>query len=199
MKDRQLSILNTWGKEVVNLCFYTDFNTNIGNQICLTNNDTYSSGAEKQVLEIHRIRKDTNLLDNFKWFFFCDDDTFVNYKNLVTYCENLDDTKCYGHIGNSFMPDLTLNYFSGGAGFLIPSKILKNNKDIIFYKDIIWGDVHVGLWLRQNGITLINEGRLNNNTPEEVGKTSKNIIKNQISFHYIKTFEKMKELFDTTL
>lgn len=198
-ENRQRFILNTWGKDLSNLIFWTDKPNEIGLQIPLTENDSYRSGAEKQVRSLNRIKDENTPISNSKWIFFCDDDTFVNYKNLVKFCQNADENNNYGHTANSFDGDRSMFYFSGGAGFLISNKNLKLNTYLDFIPSIDWGDVHVGIWLKKNKNTLIHEEKFNNHSPETMNKTDLKVIKEQITFHYIKTEDQFKYLYGATI
>jgi len=64
-----------------------------------------------------------------KWLFICDDDTFVNYLNLISFCNQLDisEDKLYGRdmTGNYPFGHRQLKFLSGGAGTLMPMRVAK--------------------------------------------------------------------------
>lgn len=178
-KDRQQSILNTWGKEIVHL-FYTDQSTFLGNQYVVSNNDTYYSGAEKQINILKVIRD--YITDNY-WILFCDDDTVPNLKLMESILPSLDKSKVYGRAINHFTPIPDLVYPSGGAGFLIHMTRIYNTKidESILHKTW-YSDVAFGLWMRDNDIEIINDDRFNMDLPEKLDP-------NALTYHYVKTHE----------
>ena len=64
-----------------------------------------------------------------KWLFICDDDTFVNHLNLISFCNQLDisEDKLYGKdmTGNYPFKNRQLKFLSGGAGTLMPMRVAK--------------------------------------------------------------------------
>jgi hypothetical protein len=64
-----------------------------------------------------------------KWLFICDDDTFVNYLNLISFCDTLDlsSNKLYGKDMTGHYPfkNRQLKFLSGGAGTLMPMRLAK--------------------------------------------------------------------------
>lgn len=189
-KDRQKSILDSWLQGFDDYVFYTDLSTSVGNQIPLTKNDGYESGGEKQILELYRIASN-GLHNNFNWFFFCDDDSVINIKKLIDYSKNIKDKLAIGKIIYCFGPDPTLGYFQGGAGFLLHSSLFRNSSIPIIIPGVPWSDVHAGIWLRQNNVRLHHDELFNEDPPEKCGKVSSDLMKKQISFHYIKTRDEM--------
>lgn len=189
-KDRQESILNTWLKNHDQYVFYTDFDSGIGNQIELTTNTQIDSGGEKHILEIQRIIRE-KLFNKHEWFYFCDDDTIVNMNKLYKFCEHVEKNKVYGAVGNTWPEDRSLFYLSGGAGYLVHSDIFKN-KNYPRLKRIIWGDVQFGIWLKEQNIKPIHVDEFKWDHPKQFNLDINNsadydMIKSNISFHYIKT------------
>ena len=196
-RARQESQLSTWLQGFDDFTFYTDTCLEgLPNQISASNDDSYEGCADKQVNEINRI-KDHKLYDDFEWFFFCDDDTFVNLNELKKFCsEKLQAFETYGKVGNSWPPDPSLSFYSGGAGFLLRSDFIKNSTRITRKNGLGFSDVTVGLWLRENNIKVNHESRFNSHTPELHNKQG--YEKNEITFHYIKEYEAMKALHEIT-
>jgi len=192
-RSRQESQLKTWLKGFDDFVFYTDICIDdLPNQISVSDDDSYQGCAEKQVNEIVRI-KDNKLYDDFEWFFFFDDDTFVNLELLKQFCsEKLEEFETYGKTGNSWPPDFSLTYYSGGAGFLLRSDFIKNSTRISRREGIQFSDVQVGLWLRENGIKLNHESKFNSHSPSQSNKVG--CEKNEITFHYIQDAESMGAL-----
>lgn len=192
-KNRQEAQIKTWLQGFNDFTFYTDTCLEeLPNQISVSNDDSYAGCADKQVNEINRI-KDYKLYDDFEWFFFCDDDTFVNLNELKKFCsEKLEAFDTCGKVGNSWSSDPSLSYYSGGAGFLLRSDFIKNSTRITKKNGVIFSDVTVGLWLRENNVKVNHESKFNSHPPETVNKLG--YEKNEITFHYIKEYEVMKAL-----
>jgi hypothetical protein len=188
-KDRQQSVLNTWLANNNDYVFYTDFSSDVGNQIELTTNNRVDSGGEKHILEIQRIFRE-KLYEKYNWFYFCDDDTVPNLKLLNELLKTLDKNKVYGAVGNTWAEDPSLYYLSGGAGYLVHNEIFKNRSHPRL-KSIIWGDVQFGLWLREQNIVPVHLNGFKWDHPSIFGMnihdvSQHEIIKSYLSFHYIK-------------
>jgi len=190
-RNRQKNVLDTWMTGFDDYVFYTDKITDVGNQISVCDDNSYDSAAVKQVEELLRI-KNSNLVNDYDWFLFCDDDSVININLLKTLCSSeFLPIMSVGKMGNSWR-DGSLWYYSGGAGFLIRSELIKNCSDIKFTPEANFSDVQVGLWLNSNGIKLNHDSRFNSHDPKFVNK--ENEIKNQISFHYIKNYDDMNNI-----
>jgi hypothetical protein len=207
--DRQESILKTWLNQISNYVFYTDNVNNIGNQISVTDKTSYEYCGLKQINRFKQIIKKKEYL-NYDFFIFCDDDTVLNIKNINLLIKNLDINFVYGCVGNTWTPDNSLYYCSGGAGFIVPSKIFKNLKKQPFlypYDDekhhhmFGWSDVQAGLFFRDNNFKCINVDGFYYSEPKEFNIDEKNPenfdkIKEAYSFHYIRTHEQRKVITD---
>jgi hypothetical protein len=194
-KDRQESLLNTWLKGRSNYTFYTDKSTGIGNQAEVDPDDTYYSNGKKHLGELQRI-KTNNLHEQVDWLFFCDDDTCVNLPKLESLLPSLNPYSMYGScLSGTWPQDTTLNYMSGGAGYLISSEAFKSFGfpdpsllDISFYSDVC-----VGIWARLNEIQLVNVNGFHSQDPTFYG-IDKQDLKNCYTFHYVKNADLMKKL-----
>jgi len=191
-KHRYDNVMNTWGKGK-DVLFYADYNDDDKNIIKVSNNTSYSSNEEKYINIIKFLNGNDKY--NYEWFFFCDDDTFVNTKKLEDSLDTFDSNFVNGSILNSWAIDFSLNYCSGGAGYLINFYLLeKINLNIKNY-NTGWSDVSLGLSLRESNIKCFNSP-LFNSQPPEFYNIEISDIKNYISFHYIKTEDKMKIMLD---
>jgi hypothetical protein len=190
-KEREDFILSTWGRNK-DLVFYGDYETT-GNKYLLkvSDNSDYTSGEEKQINAISTFPKTHN---NYNWYYFCDNDTFVNTKLLEEFSQDCDQNKIYGEIANTWPKDPSLSYPVGGAGFLVSNKILNFLSNKVFHNSVNWGDVSLGLNLRHFKIEKTSrEDLFHSQTPEFYGIQDTE-IKNHISFHYIKNYETMAKL-----
>ena len=187
-KHRYDNVMNTWGKNK-DVLFYADYNDK--NVIKVSDDVSYNSNEEKHI-NIIKLLNDNNNYD-YEWFFFCDDDTFVNTTKLENSLDTFDPNFVNGSVINSWASDFSLSYCSGGAGYLINRNLLgkinlKNHKTG-------WSDVSLGLSLRESKIESLNS-TLFNSQPPEFYNIEINDVKNYISFHYIKTEDKMKTMLD---
>lgn len=182
---KQDNISKTWAQNK-NYIFYSDRENT--NTIQVTYQDDYSSN---EIKTIKLIQKFPEKYLTYDWFMFCDDDTFINTKLLENILNDFDQNKITGSLINSWLYDKTLFYLSGGAGFLMHKNILISLIDKIKLYHTGYNDVTIGLNCRNLNIQLQNSNLFNAHPPELY-----NIIdpQNYISFHYIKTFQQMKEL-----
>jgi len=190
--ERYHNIISTWGKNV-DCLFYSDHEDNDKKIIKVSNRTDYHSNEEKH---INIIKYVSNNIKDYEWFFFCDDDTFVNTKKLEFLLNTFDEECVHGSVLNGTWPgDITLNYCSGGAGYLIHSKLINKIAQNIEIRNTGYSDVTLGLFLRDNNIKSINYELFNSQPPDFHNVPIIN-VKNYISFHYIKTMDYMNNLFE---
>ena len=196
-RDRQISILNTWLSQFQDYVFYTDFTTDIGNQVELTTNTEYHSNGEKHILEVNRIFRE-RLFDQYEWFYFCDDDTVPNIPRILEFTNTASRDKVHAWADNCWAEDRTLLSISGGAGYLVSSDIFRGRKPPRL-KRIVWSDVQFALWLRENGIQIAHNTEFKHNVPSHFGidvttKEGRNQVRDHMSFHYVKDHELRSEI-----
>jgi hypothetical protein len=209
ISDRVESIKNSWGK-TINVVYLTDSNTNEPNLIGYDTPKNYDGIQEKYYNFL--LQYD---FTKYKYFFFLDDDTFVNLKNLELldlpdhnelFCIgrelhlNGDRTDKWGNDTGYPMfklknkgSELPLIYPSGGSGFILSKvSVIKIQEYLNSVKNDrpISGhsDVSIGFWMRNCGIKFISSNQFWWNTPE-------NLITNIwekfiddgtfITFHYV--------------
>jgi hypothetical protein len=156
LEERIWSIKNTWGRNRNNVIFYADFHDEKNNIIKCTDIPTHD-GCEQKTIQRFKQIKNNNLHD---WYFFVDDDTYVNIPNLEKMITELSPDYYYGVSCNNWPSDKTLIYPAGGAGFFISSKSFEMMSIIPshFSIPIHFGDVTAGLILRANNIPFISKG-----------------------------------------
>lgn len=194
-KNRQKTILDTWLKEKNNYIFYTDKTTGVGNQAEVDPDDTYYSNGKKNLAELLRVYR-TEHYKNVDWMLFCDDDTCVNLSNLEELLPTLDPLKMYGSLLSGTWPgDTGLKYLSGGAGYLIPSKLIEKKAvpDLGYLLKSYYSDVCVGLWARDNDIEMVDVKGFYSQDPSFYNLTDED-IKQSYTFHYIKECSSVKNL-----
>lgn len=184
-KDRVKNIKKTWCKNV-DYILYSDHEDNIENIIKVSDRNDYHSNEEKQINMINQ------LSESYDWFFFCDDDTFVNTKlinkmlNLVNksyvYAEILNENNNPDNpiFKNPILP-IGFNYMAGGSGYLISNETIKKIKPFKNY-NVGYSDVSIGLNLYYNNIEIKDMSIYNENY--------------KISYHSIKMFDEMNYIFN---
>ena len=92
--------------------------------------------------------------------------------------------------------DTSLNYCSGGAGYVFNKKTLEILKDIdMSYNKSRFADANIGMFCRDKNIKLNECNLFHQREPEYYG-FSDDEIKNKITFHYIfnEKFENLYKL-----
>lgn len=193
-RDRQDCIANSW-LSGQNYVFYTDKSTGVGNQVEVDPDDTYYSNGRKNLSELLRVYQ-TESYKSVDWLLFCDDDTCVNIRKLEELLPTLDPSKMYGSLLNGTWPgDTSLKYLSGGAGYLISSKLLeeKGVPKLDYALKTHYADVCVGLWARDNDIEVVNVDGFYSQDPQFYNVVDED-IKQSYTFHYIKECSSVKDL-----
>ena len=186
--DRANSILSTWGKDK-NLLFYSDHSVPEKNIYKVCDQSDYASGQMKQINVFDLLKKS---FTNYSWYFFCDNDTFVNTKKLDEYIFNADISSIHGSIINCWPIDRSLYYPSGGAGYLMHYSIFNLMNDLQ-YNNTQFSDVSIGINFKEKNIKLINSELFKSQRPEFYDISDKD-IKKYLSFHYVTEFSMMNHL-----
>ena len=196
--DSRIKIIkDTWLKDFSDYLIISDYNDQELNTVKVTDDKTYESAVEKN------LKSFVYLYENYKdidWFINVDDDSFVNYKNLIELINTLptDEVVKVGclNIGSA---GFGINYHSGGAGTLFNFKALELLKEIYpsgkygYYresngdynsKQTPFADANVGIFCNDNGIEQIHNELFNPREPKYWNLTN-DIIKKQITFHYV--------------
>lgn len=189
--DRYYNIINTWAKNKQYI-FCSDHNDQENNIYQFSDNDSYDSGQEKQINCIKFLPE--RMLD-FDWYFFCDNDTFVNTKLLEHQITQSNTEEILCQAINTWPVDFTMFYPSGGAGFLMSKSILHYLKDKIEHNNVIWGDVSVGLNIKKHGIKIKHSNLLKSQPPDYYNIALSDVHK-YLSFHYIKDEVTMTDLYN---
>jgi len=180
--------METWGKNV-DVLFYSD-HEELPNIIKVSNNSDYSSGEDKQINIINNFPDDKM---NYDWFVFVDNDSFVNTKKILSEIEGFDKNVVHGQVCNCWSNDVNLFYCLGGAGIFVSKEILIKLKGNLTHNPVIWGDVSLGINLRNLNIQVINN-TLCHSQPASYYNILENEIKNNLTFHYIKEKNVMEHL-----
>lgn len=152
--------------------------------------------------------------NNYDYYFFTDDDTFVNKTNLNKLnlppkdelfcmgrilCLNPDGTDCWGNQTGADLSQikgnkvtLPLHYLSGGSGFILSkSSCIEVQKYLLNCNDppkSKYGDVSIGFWMRNSKVRLIKNENFWWSTHEKLLGNSWETYtsdENVITFHYV--------------
>lgn len=193
-EDRYKNITETWGKDVdyMFISDHSDFEKKI---IQVTTNSLYNSGQEKQIKGFNHIRESE--LD-YDFYFFCDDDCFVNTKLMDKFIEDCDPDCVWGQLCTCWGGDRTLNYPLGGAGILISNQIFSKLESPLEENNVIWGDVSLGINFKKRNVCVQHSDLFFSQKPSFYN-IEDDKIRNFITFHYIKSNEEMKKLHELCL
>jgi hypothetical protein len=188
--ERVDNVIGTWGQDV-DIVFYSDYDNLEKKVYKVTDKKGYWDLEEKHINGFKFIN---DKFGDYEWYFFCDDDTFVNTTEVYNFLNFCNEDIVYGYLINCWSKNTSLFYHSGGAGVLISKKIMNKISEEIDVKGTKFADVTLGLFLYENNIKTENNNLFKSETPEHY-KISKNEIKKYITFHHIKTFEQMDSLY----
>jgi hypothetical protein len=191
-KQRYFNIKNTWGTNS-DLLFYGDYEDDLEDIIKVSDNKSYQSNEEKHVNVFKHLTQNSKY--NYEWFFFCDDDTFVNVNKLENLLSSFDVNYVHGQLIMTNIVDGYggLEYLSGGAGYLIHRDLLNKISEKIKIINTGYADVTLGVCLKNLNIPILNSD-LFKGQPSNFYEYPDESIKNHITFHYIKTKDEMIKL-----
>ena len=89
--ERYDGVVNSWGQNV-DFLFYSDCDDEEKKIVKQSNDSSYASNELKHV-NVIKYLEDNDY--QYEWFFFCDDDTFVNTKNLEKNLDLFDKNKIH--------------------------------------------------------------------------------------------------------
>jgi hypothetical protein len=199
-EKRQKYLENTWLLDVENYIFASDKDE--GKNLKLSERTDYQSAEQKQINSIPFL---FGLSRKFKYYMFVDDDTFVNVDNLLNFL-NSQEIKTAGRIlskttdsGNGIFRHFpSLEYYSGGAGFLFDRQILeKIFYSMSYYQETPWGDVSLGLIMQKAGIKVEDYSNLFHSFSPKTLNHGKEKIIESITYHYVDP-QTMEDLYSLT-
>jgi hypothetical protein len=162
-----------------------------------------------QMKYYHFLSNLRSLIDvrKFDYFFFADDDTFINVNNLSATIERLGsepawigdpitvtgwDTPDHRFIGNhDDFPELGFRYPSGGAGFIANKNLVLQISDYLSTAKSIaaskWSDMTFGVWASNSGGCKIIEDKdlFHGATPNFPIEEYESSVKKSLTFHYV--------------
>jgi hypothetical protein len=181
-KERQENILNSWGKDL-DLFFYSEHEDKERNtiKVCDVNN------VEIKQISVFKYIEKTHYND-YEWYFFGDDDTFVNTKLLNKEIDNFDKNKIHG--SDIFGCWNDLHYPSGGAGFLIHNSVIDKFFDSKNF-NVGYGDVTFGLNMEEKNIKIQNNEKFLSQHLDYY-KIPHQKANEYLTFHYVKLINELK-------
>lgn len=195
-QDRIDGILNSYHKILdkygVDLIFYSDHEDVANNIIKLDCEFVYSKrDNEIKTLTAFNLIKD-RFHHKYDWYFFVDDDTFINIPLLMEKVEEFDEDYPYGKDIRGCWGGLP--YASGGAGFLVPDKMVHKMFDLKNFNSA-FNDVSIGYNMQERGIVFKDSDYFDTDNPHKRGNhgNTKNELMTHITFHY--SHPDMMELF----
>ena len=191
LESRIKTLRETWAKDISHVFLIDSDLEGIENIVGYNTPKNYDGIQEKYIQFFLNYN-----FENFEYYFFTDDDTFVILKNLEKeVVSSSDEFFCVGrhlHLSefgmdkwgnNTHYPfhkisgngsSLPLDYPSGGSGFILSrsacnliKEYLKNTESREIPRSA-HSDVSIGFWMRSAGVTLIPSNNLWWSTPEEL-------------------------------
>lgn len=186
-KNRQTVLKNTWLKNQKYIFLSDEKNEE---SISLTDVEGHESGEIKFINSFFHIN---NLMSEYEWFFFGDDDVFVNVKKILSILPSLDSTKIHCHILSPISDPLNpiwnkyanFEYPSGGAGILMHGSIVNQLAKTRMIAPLTrYGDITLGIYLQQLNIKMNNLDCFHKDKPHVFGHSEKDILES-CTYHYI--------------
>jgi hypothetical protein len=192
--DRYYHLVDTWlsGKDFI---FYSDHEDLDNNIIKVTDNDSYHSNEPKFVSVVNNLPE--KYLD-YEWYFFVDNDTFVNTKKLESMLDTFDTNVLHGQRIYCWPKDKSMPYLSGGAGMLVHHTKYQHMRENFRNYSTGYSDVSLGYYMKEYGIECVDDGVFWSQPPSfyNIELTD---VKNYISFHYIKDKQEMVRLYKSCM
>jgi hypothetical protein len=140
------TILSTWGKDLTDIIFYSDYedkNKNVIKTTISLNTGQYDSCPEKLYNRLRQI-KENNIYD---WYVFVDDDTFAHTSNINNFLNTAKKDESYGSPAN-------WGYPQGGAGFILSNETIDKIvlKDLLYYEPTRFSDEFIGFIFKDNNL-----------------------------------------------
>jgi hypothetical protein len=121
----------------------------------------------------------------YDWYFFVDNDTWVNSNKLESMLDSFDTNVLHGSKIYCWPNDKTLGYLSGGAGILIHNLKFKHLRDNFKNYKTGYSDVSLGYYMKEYGVECLDNDMFKSQSPSHYEISEEN-IPNYLTFHYIK-------------
>jgi len=204
LPDRIKRIENTWAKNIPTV-FYSDHEDEHRNIVKVSDRNDYVDAEEKQINVVNQIRGGLkNVLNEYKWICFCDDDTFINTRVVFEELPYFNELCVYGSIveydanpsnqiyRNVQIP-IRLKYPSGGAGYFVSTSLLKVSGNFKNY-DTGFGDVSMGMNFHHKRVPSVNHPLFCSTSPA-LHFHNDDVIVTKLTYHNIRTDSEMEHLY----
>jgi len=203
--NRLRACLDTWGKDIDDLIIFSgEFgeenkpdDRGVWSILKAAGSDDYNSNVDKIAWAIKYLPTHDETYD---WYIFLDDDTYLNYKNLVLELEkhSLEERFIMGdEITGCFGNEPGLKYCSGGGGIVMNrgtlEKMINFDSNGLTTGSMFFGDVAVGRIARSNEVSVKNNTLFHGNPPN-IYEHDNETIRKQITYHKLQDFESMNKL-----
>ena len=157
--ERVDNCVETWLSALDYVCL-TDKLTGKYPEISGSDKDDYQSNEEKTVTFINLVRT-TDQFDKYDWLVFIDDDAILNIPLFETFLPTMDKSMVYGYsMKGSYTKNPEIDYPSGGCGYFISPQLIKTCEPMSVH-GTGYEDVSMGIWLRDNNISINSTIKLN--------------------------------------
>ena len=145
------AIEKTWGASIDHM-YYSDHEDASKNIVKVSDERDYKSCVEKNA-KVFKILINDNRYNHYDYYFFVDDDTYVNTAKLRSSIEKdeFNEDKIYGHTHRDKDGG---NWLHGGAGYLMNRKVLKKFENCEIVKTARYSDVNVQNHAFHNGVII---------------------------------------------
>ena len=150
--------LNSWLGGLDYVCM-TDRPTGMFEELSCGVQEDYMSAEEKTCNFFMKVRD--GLFSEYDWLAFVDDDAVMDHVRVKEMLASLDSHMVHGlNMQGAWPDDKSLVYPSGGAGYFVSPSLVRSMSPMKILGVGI-EDVRVGMWMKENGISLGNSMPLN--------------------------------------
>lgn len=145
------AIEKTWGSRIDHM-YYSDHEDISKNIVKVSDSSDHRSCVEKNA-RVFKILINDKGYKHYDWYFFVDNDTYVNVKKLSSeiMCGEFNEDKIYGH---TWKDEEENSWLMGGAGYLMHKKTLKIFEDCTILPDAKYSDINVQDYADRNGVII---------------------------------------------
>ena len=202
---------NTWGKDRENIIFISDdHEKSIGIETFpnLKGKTSKADAQHRQFTAMKAVYSNKKKYTNKKWYFLVDDDTFVNYNQLVDFVAHLNYKipVIFGFVWTEKEWQTELPFPSGGAGILLSKAAFDKVVPELYdgkcpFKGV--NDVTIGTCANALSILLVHTNKLSPNNQPYAGfsKSLKghmyhvpNLLLDKITIHYATNYKLINDI-----
>lgn len=204
--ERYKAIEQTWGKRIDHM-YYSDHDDPDKNIVKVSEYNDYRSCVDKNA-RVFNILLEDNRYNNYDYYLFVDNDTYVNEVKLnsVVRKNYFDKDSIHGDIVN-YNAHLGAPVIAhGGAGYLMHKSVVEKMKKCPLYQDVKWSDMNISLYAIDRGIEIKDHKGFNscNGTYDAAKRNGITFLEqlenwfpnanDHFTFHKINTVDKAKSI-----